>query len=232
MRRVVDALIAFLIHVLCRIETDGVPRLPDRGPLILVTNHINFLEVPLLYTIFRPRRIIGLAKSETWDNPVLRRLADLWEAIPIKRGLTDTTAFRRACEELARGSIVGVAPEGTRSGHGRLRRGSAGVVLLAAKSGAPIIPVAHHGGERFWKNLRSLRRTRVSVRVGKPFTLVEQGRRISREERVELADRVMLRIARLLPARYRGVYSDHVESAAGSNAPDAEGAGPDRQSRI
>ena len=55
-----------LVGLLCRVDDAQLALVPARGPLILVANHINFLEVPLLYTYLQPRPVTGLAKAETW----------------------------------------------------------------------------------------------------------------------------------------------------------------------
>ena len=54
--------------LLCRIDKRDFSKIPSRGPLILVTNHISSLEVPLLFSHLQPRGITGLAKIETWNN--------------------------------------------------------------------------------------------------------------------------------------------------------------------
>ncbi|MFP4484704.1 MAG: lysophospholipid acyltransferase family protein [Spirochaetaceae bacterium] len=208
-RAVVDTVIAVLLKLLVRVRAVGVDRVPRTGPLILAINHINFLEIPLLYTLLRPRRVLGMAKAETWHNPALRILANLWEAIPLHRGVADTRAFNRAAEELRRGGIVGVAPEGTRSRHGRLQRANAGIVTLAARTGAPILPVAHYGGEEVFRSFRHFRRARVTVRVGKPI-VVAQTDGLTRAQREHYLTEVMTALARLLPPEYRGYYADCV----------------------
>ncbi len=214
--RIVTPVIKAILSMLCRIDAVEMRRIPSAGPLILVMNHVNFLEVPLLYAFLYPRYAVGIVKRETWNNPVLGALADSWEAIAIDREGSDISAMRQALEVLARGGILIIAPEGTRSGHGRLQQGHGGVVQLALKSGAPIMPVAHFGGERFWDNLKCLRRTRFTVRVGPAFTLVPPGtegsasaqpvRSVPRSVRAEMTDAIMNRLSLLLPAGQRGVY--------------------------
>jgi 1-acyl-sn-glycerol-3-phosphate acyltransferase len=78
--------------------------------------------------------------------------------------------------------------------------------LLATRSNAPILPVAHWGGENFLKNLARFKRTDFHIRVGKPFTLDLDGVKLTREIRQQIADEMMLRIADLLPAEYHGAY--------------------------
>ena len=75
-------------------------RIPDRGPLIIISNHINFLEVPILVSHTFPKPILGIAKEETWKNPLLGPLFKLWEMIPIKRGEVDLTAMHKAMQAL------------------------------------------------------------------------------------------------------------------------------------
>jgi 1-acyl-sn-glycerol-3-phosphate acyltransferase len=143
--RVVNLTIKGLARLLCRVDDAQLARVPREGPLILVTNHINFLDVPVVYTHLQPRPITGFAKIETWDNPAMGRLFDLWQAIPLQRGRADIEALRRGLEALAEGKILAVAPEGTRSGHGQLQPAHAGVVMLALHSGAPLLPLAFYG---------------------------------------------------------------------------------------
>ncbi len=205
---IVTSAIKGLGRILCRVDDAQLARVPERGPLIIVANHINFLEVPLLYTHLQPRPLTGFVKSETWNNPLLGALSDLWGGIPLRRGEADLTALRRALGALEAGHIVAVAPEGTRSGDGRLRQGHPGVVFLALHSGAPLLPVVYYGGEAFWNNLGRLRRTDFRFVVGWPFYLDAGGARVTRAVRRRMTDEVMYQIAALLPPAYRGIYSD------------------------
>jgi 1-acyl-sn-glycerol-3-phosphate acyltransferase len=185
---------------------------PERGPLIVVANHINFLEAPIVYTHLRPRPVVGFAKAENWQNPLLRPLAELWDTIPVHRGEADVTAIRRALAVLRDGGILGVTPEGTRTGDGRMRRGRPGVALLALRSGAPIQPMACHGHEAFWTNVRRLRRTDFVMTVGSPFRLIAPEGRSTSDVRQRMVDEVMYQLSALLPVRYRGDYHDLAEA--------------------
>lgn len=206
-----------ILHVLCQIEAKDLKRVPTQGPLLIVTNHINFLEVPLLYTHLQPRPVTGFAKSETWDTWMGRTLMNLWGIIPLRRGEADLHAMRQALATLEAGMMLGVTPEGTRSGDGKLRRAHPGIAWLAMQSRAPMLPIAHYGGEVFWDNLRRLRRTKFHAVVGEPFTLADTGR-MDREQRQAVADAIMAEVARLLPPAYQGAYADY--PALASSAPD------------
>ncbi len=211
-----QSIIAWLIRsgtsILCQIEGAPLTKVPDQGPLILVINPVNSLEMPLLHSHLHPRRTTGIAKVETWDSRFLGWLFDLWEAIPVRRGEPDVEAFHRSLEVLKEGGILTVAPEGTRSRHGRLLKGRPGVVILALHSGAPILPIAHWGGEQFSSNLKKMKRTPFHVRVGKPFYIQSEGVRVTREIRQAMVDEIMIQLAALLPEEYRGEYNHRLGS--------------------
>jgi 1-acyl-sn-glycerol-3-phosphate acyltransferase len=137
-------------------------------------------------------------------------LFDTYDAIPINREGSYNEAFRRVRDAMEDGFFVCIAPEGTRSRDGVLRRAKAGVVQLAMLTGAPVLPVAHFGGQDFWANIRKLRRTPFTFRVGRPFRFKTDGKRPCRAEFDAMLDELMAQIASLLPEELRGEYAASV----------------------
>jgi 1-acyl-sn-glycerol-3-phosphate acyltransferase len=196
-----------LTRLLCRIDDRPLNSIPMQGPLILVCNHINAIEVPVVFPRLHPRSVTGFAKSETWDNRILGPIFDLWDVIPIHRGQADIAALKQGLKMLAEGRILVIAPEGTRSGDGRLQQGHPGVVTLALRSGAPVLPMVYYGNEDFFQNMRQLRRTDFRIRVGTQFRVEAQGK-ITTSIRRQITDEIMYQMALLLPPQHRGYYSD------------------------
>ncbi len=196
-----------LTRMLCRVEGEPLRMVPARGPLILVCNHINFLEVPVMFTHLQPRPVTGFAKSETWDNPLLAPLFNLWGAIPLQRGAADTAALRKGLQALEKGYILTITPEGTRSHDGRLRQGQPGLITLAQHSHAPLLPLVYYGHEVLRDNLRRLKRAEFHIAVGQPFYLDIPPGKITRTTRQAMTDEIMYQLANLLPPGYRGVYN-------------------------
>jgi 1-acyl-sn-glycerol-3-phosphate acyltransferase len=207
-RRIIVAAVKGLTRLVCRIDDTQLARVPQQGPLIVVTNHVNILEIPIIYTHLQPRPVTGFVAAYRWGSRLLGWLLDACGAIPLRRGEADLAAMRRGIEMLKAGHILVIAPEGTRSGHGRLQKAHPGVVLLALHSGAPLLPVVYYGGEQCRDNLRRLRRTDFHIVVGKPFTLDAGGVKVTRQVRRQMIDEVMYHMSALLPPAYRGVYSD------------------------
>jgi len=204
--RMVNWVLRGIFRTICRIDLPELKKVPLHGPLILVGNHVNFLESPVIIPHLDPREVVGLAKRESWDNPLLSFLFNQWEVIPIDRGTVDRDAFRQSIDVLAMGKMLAVFPEGTRSKDGCLLQGKPGIVALAMRSKAPLLPMAFYGYEDFWPRLKSFRRTDFHIKVGKPFRLDCGGEALSREVRQAATDEIMYKIAELLPERYHGYY--------------------------
>ena len=197
-----------ITRILCRIDDSHWEKIPGNGPLLLIVNHINFIEVPIMYTHLLPRPLTGFVKAENWEKPFTRWLFTMWNAIPLQRGEADMSAIRAGLAALSDGKILTVAPEGTRTGDGRLLAGHPGMVTMALKAKAPLLPVAYYGTEMLWDNVRHLRRTDFHMKVGQLFYLDDKGQRVTRGIRQQMADEIMVQLARLLPEPYRGHYAD------------------------
>ena len=195
-------------HITCRIDAPDLDKFPMKGPLIAIANHTGQIEVPMLFAHLQPRPLTGWAKVEAWNNWFLRWIFGVWGAIPVRRGEADTKALKYALKAIEDGKIFGLAPEGTRNKTGKLKRAMPGTALLAIHSGAPIIPVAHWGGEVYLKNLKKFKRTDFHIRVGEPFKIDTGGIKVNSEVRQQIVDEMMYRLANLLPEEYRGEYSD------------------------
>lgn len=191
------------------VEVQGDARLPD-GPVVLAANHRSFMDsIFLALVVDRP--VSFLAKAEYFDK---RRTAWIFRStgqIPLRRG--DPTGARRAVDEalgvLARGGVVGVYPEGTRSRDGKLHRGNLGPARLAATSGAPIVPIGLLGTDKVQAPDERLPHVgqRVTVRFGQPMRLDRE----SASQRSHLrgvTDELMSRIADLCGQPYDDHYAE------------------------
>jgi 1-acyl-sn-glycerol-3-phosphate acyltransferase len=196
------------LGILCRIDSRDLDKIPQKGPLIVYSNHTGSIEVPMVFVLLQPRPLTGIAKTESWDNAFMGWLFDLWEIIPIRRGYADMDAMRKTLDSLNEGKILGMAPEGTRNKTGRLLRAHPGIVTLAIHSGAPLIPLAHWGGENFKSNLKKMKRTDFHTRVGNSFVIRTNGKKIDKNSRQVIVDEMMYQLATLLPEDYRGEYTD------------------------
>ena len=205
----VNNIVKFISHLFLKIDASELEKFPDKGPLLSVANHINFLDAPIIITHLYPRPTTGLVKQETWDNPLFAFLFNVWGGIPIDREIADFKAFKEAKKALDAGKILAVAPEGTRSEDGRMLRGKSGVAMLAVESAdIPILPMAYYGHEHFKDNLKRLKRTRMTIRVGEPFKINLQGAPKNKETLQIVTDSIMVEIAQLLPEAYRGEYTE------------------------
>jgi 1-acyl-sn-glycerol-3-phosphate acyltransferase len=179
---------------------DGLEHLPRRGPAIVVCNHASYLDAIILGSA-APRPIRFLVLRWMYDLIALRWFYWGMGTIPVRAEGQDSAAIKQALRLLRAGRVIGVFPEGTRSADGRLQDARPGAAMLAALSGAPVVPAFIDGARQTLPVGRVFPLpARVHVRFG---PVLRFARREGREHRVSLADfsRALLdAIARLEPA--------------------------------
>ena len=205
MQRPIDLGLRLLVALAVRAHVRGREHVPRTGPLLLVSNHLSWADPPLLVAT-SPRLLNFLAKAELWEHPVLAFLGRHHGELRVRRGEADRQAIRDAEALLERGGFLGIMPEGTRSKTGGLIPGQPGAAYLAIRCNVPVLPAAVWGTEAIQKPADLLRRPRVEVVFGKPFTL-DPG---LRKNLAAATEQIMRAIAALLPERYRGVYREAV----------------------
>ena len=194
-------------RILAKVErVEGVDNLPERGPAILMINHIAFID-PIVVLGCLPRNIVPMAKVEAYSYPVVGIFPRIWQAIPVHRGEIDRRALRMAFEVLSAGEVILVAPEGTRGKC--LQEGKEGVAYLGTRSGAPIVPVAIDGTEGFPSvSPKRWRQPGAVARLGRPFRFRSSSERPKGEELRRMTDEAMYVLSEMLPEERRGVYAD------------------------
>jgi len=209
--RIATLLCRVVLRAMTRVTTEGLDDLPTAGPLIVVSNHISNADPPLVVGWLTPalgRQLHVLAKDALFVGPVgwfLRHNG----ITPVKSGGSDIEAYRVARAILDRGEILCVFPEGTRSLTGVMQEPKPGVAMLATRSGVPILPVGVSGSDVFLGRGQRMPRlgTRITVRVGKPFTLELDPSKTRREAMNAASDDLMGHIAELVDGRHQGRFS-------------------------
>ena len=203
--RIVKMVIRLIYRLLARIEIVGVENVPQKGPYIVICNHLSSFDPPLLLVAL-PVQMTVLAADKYRNHPIFGPFLSSMGAIYVRRGEVDRQALRACLDVLRGGGIIGMAPEGTRSPTGALQEGRTGVAYLASRAGVPILPVAVSGTEKMLSNLKRLRRGQVKAVIGETFILPTTERKARGKQMKEFTELIMLRLAEMLPEEYRGVY--------------------------
>jgi len=157
-------LCAVVFRLLWRYRATGAEHIPRTGPVIVAGNHVSYLD-PVALGIGVPRGLTYLAKKELFAVPLLGPIIRACGAYPLDREAGGAAGLRAALRVLKDGKCIGIFPEG-----GRNRDGTAvekgGAALLAALSGAPVVPAAIVGT----RNAKRL--GRIQVAFGEPLTIV------------------------------------------------------------
>lgn len=200
-RNIGFTLLAKLDHV------EGLENVPASGAGIVMINHIAFID-SLVTLHVMPRNVVPMAKVEVYNYPVIGIFPHLWGVIPVRREEVDRHAIQMALEVLHAGEMILVAPEATR--HTALQQGKEGIAYLAARTGAPIIPVGVQNSPGFpaFRLSSRWRGPGVVVKIGRPFRFRPELKRPSRDQLRLMTDEAMYILASLLPEPIRGVYAD------------------------
>ena len=183
----------------------GKENVPPMGPLVVVSNHMSYVD-PSVLSAAIPRRLRFLAKDSVFRGFPISHLLRAYGAHPINRESADVVAIRWARAQLIKDSALVIFPEGTRNG-GSLIVGKHGVAGLIRMTGATILPVGITGTERLGMLLRVVNPTgKITVNIGNPFSLPTVEGRLNSALMQSMTDIIMERISALLPKSYRGVY--------------------------
>jgi len=189
-----------LFKGIMRLKISGLENLPENGPLILAGNHVTNLDVfPL--QIAMPRPIFFMGKAELFKNPLIHAIFRNLGAFPVYRGERDAWAIMHSKRILEAGQVLGLFPEGTRSRGRGLKVAKTGAARLSIELNCPIIPVGIIGSHTFFAQFP--RRNEVQINIG------EQIMPERNELAIALTDRLMYKLAMLLPVELRGVYSEN-----------------------
>jgi 1-acyl-sn-glycerol-3-phosphate acyltransferase len=212
-RRLVRFLMRLLSKAMFALLTDlqinGKENLPEKGPLLVAGNHFSFNDPAALVSIAPwPLEFVGGAQPPHAPKSILI-IPWLWGFLRLYRGTGATEGIKGAESVLRQEGIVGIFPEGG-NWAAVLRPARPGTAFLAVLTRAPILPVGLVGFTEIFPALRTGRRAKVTINIGKPFgpfSINGNGRQ-RREQLDAIGHKIMQAIAELIPPEFRGHYSD------------------------
>ena len=210
-RKLTFFLINLVFRLVARLQVIDRQNAPLDESFVMASNHIGRLDAAIVFLFSQRQDIIMIFAEKYRKIPLLPWFIKQIDGIWVDRFNADFGAVRETLNRLKKGGVLVLAPEGTRSPTGNLQKARAGASYLAAKAEVPIVPVALVGSEdaNVVAHLRRLRRSVITIRVGKAFRLPPLPKK-DREAALEAhTDEIMCRIAVLLPEERRGEYAHH-----------------------
>lgn len=185
----------------------GLEHIPAKGSLLLVMNHIAFVDPVVVLGAVHQRWVVPMSKVENFQTPGIGFLSRLWGAYPVHRDRVDRQALQNTLDLLNHGYCVLIAPEGTRQP--KMIEAKEGFTYVATKSQTTVVPIGLEYTDQVGKNIKKLRRTTIDIRFGPAFRFKTGGRsRIPRDEMQHMTHEAMYQLAKLVDEHRRGYYND------------------------
>ncbi len=168
-----------------RLRVAGTEHIPPNGPLIVACNHVSYFDPPALGAA-ATRPLAYMAKRQLFRIPLLGPLISALGAFPVDRSRGDVAAIKAAVGLLSKSAALGIFPEGTRN----LKRDiqpQMGVALLAARTGAAVVPAYVSG------TAQVRRLARIGVAFGEPLRFETTGK-ATRDDLAKWTAELMRRI--------------------------------------
>lgn len=208
-RGILKPTIDLAFRLLMDLRIEGQENIPDRGPLLIVGNHFNFIDpVAVIRALPYPPEFLGGNRNPAAPK-ITFLLPRLWGFYPVFRGTGSTYALRAAETVMAQDGILCIFPEGG-SWAEVLRPARPGTAFIAARTGARILPIGLDGMPEVFRKLKQGEKARATIRIGKPFgpfKITGRGRE-KRQQLDAIGKEIMARIAELIPPERRGHFSD------------------------
>ena len=161
MNAFVRAVVRGVYHIWYDFKIEGWENVPEKEGFIIACNHRSYAD-PVLITMPVRRPVTYMAKEELFKNKLFAAFIKGLGAFPVRRGAGDMQVIEDCVTRLNEGKNVLIFPEGTRQKENKVARIKTGVALIAAKSGAAVLPM----GITFdGPHLRF--RTKLTLRIGK-----------------------------------------------------------------
>jgi 1-acyl-sn-glycerol-3-phosphate acyltransferase len=137
-----------LVHSFYRVEKEGLDHVPEKGPCLVVCNHVSYVDAVVIAACVR-RPIRFVMDHRIFRVPLLSFIFRTMRTIPIAPAREDAAmkdrAFAEVAKALAAGEIIGIFPEGKLTETGELNPFRPGVQQIIATTPVPVVPLALRG---------------------------------------------------------------------------------------
>jgi len=173
---IVKTISYILFRIFWKIEITGSDNIPKKGSLIVAPNHVSYFD-PVIVGASMKRKVHFIAKKEVFNTVLGNLFFRQLNAFPVDRDKVDMNALKNALNILQQGEILGIFPEGTRSMDGELKEFKLGIIKIAIKTGAPILPVGIIGVHKIYprgNKFPTLFKHKIIVHFGSPICFSTQ----------------------------------------------------------
>lgn len=164
----VALIIKSIVNINGGLIVTGRDKIPLNGGVIIASNHVSYLDPPILGAVI-PRRSTFMARKGLLNIPLIGWFIKLI-AFPIDREKPLPSTIKDSVKRLKNGELLIIFPEGRRSETEKLLEGKRGIGMIASLSKSPVVPTLITGSNKALPlGAKWLKRARISVVFGNPI---------------------------------------------------------------
>ena len=170
------------------LHVHGEENIPDKGPVVIISNHQGYADIPVMFAVFRKFQFGFIAKKYLAKIPLYGPWMPRIRSVFIENDdpRESLKAITRGIEYINDGFSMAICPEGTRSKSSTVGPFMKGAIKLATKPQVPIVPVALNGTYRMYEETGVVTGCRFDVKLSPPI----ETKGLSRQEEKQLTEQL------------------------------------------
>jgi len=158
-----------LFKIFFRLKIDGIEKVPQKGGVIVASNHASHLDPLVIGSAIRKRQATFMAKRGLFKIPFIGAFVKTF-SFPVDRGAPQPSTIKEAVRRLKNGELIVMFPEGGRSRDGSLLDAKRGAGMIAAMSKAVIVPAFIDGADKALPaGARYIKLSNIKIFFGNPI---------------------------------------------------------------
>lgn len=193
--RIARAGTVIFVKILFRLEAIGAENIPEKGSVIVVSNHSSYIDPFIIGAAIKKRQPTYLAKKELFKIPLVNLFVKQF-SLPIDRDKAQPSTIKEIVRRLKNSGMLVMFPEGGRSKDGSLLEVKRGIGMMAALSGAAVVPAYIDGAyEAFPSGAKFIRPRKIKIFFGKPIKIDSEDK--SKDSHEKIGNNVMEEIRKI-----------------------------------
>jgi len=169
--RLVRGFLLLIFKIFFRFQVINSKNVPEKGGVIVATNHVSYLDPLVIGCAVKKRQATYMAKKGLFKILLIGTFVKTF-SFPVDRDKPTPSSIKEAVNRLKKGELIVMFPEGSRSRDGSLLDAKRGAGMIAAMSGAIVVPAFIDGTHKALPvSAKFIKLSKIKVIFGNPMEI-------------------------------------------------------------